>query len=81
MFVGALQVGDQPVAVGGELGCAHRADAVDEADRLSRQKRRGLVLAEHGEAARLVHVGGDLGEELVGRQADRDGDAELALDL
>src|SRR5664279_5889012 len=49
LLLGALQVGDQPIAVGGELARAHRADAVDEADRLSRQNRRGLVLAERRE--------------------------------
>ena len=32
------------------------------------------------EAARLVEVGGDLGQELVVGEADRGGDAELALD-
>ena len=37
-------------------------------------------LAEHRKAARLVEVGGDLGEELVGRKPDRNRDAELALD-
>ena len=42
VLVGALQIGDQPIAVGGKLGGAHLADAVDEADRLWRQKRRGL---------------------------------------
>ena len=36
--------------------------------------------ADDREAARLVEVGGDLGQELVVAEADRDGDAELALD-
>ena len=31
---------------------------------------------DHGEAARLVEIGGDLGEELVVGEPDRDGDAE-----
>ena len=37
-----------------------------------------LGLADHREAARLLEVGGDLGEELVEGEADRDGDADLA---
>ena len=36
---------------------------------LSARKARGLVLADHREAARLVEVGGDLGEELVAATA------------
>ncbi len=36
---------------------------------------------DHGKAARLVEIGGDLGEELVGGEPDRDGDAEIALDV
>ena len=40
----------------------------------------GLGAADDPEAAGLVEVGGDLGEELVVGEADRDGQAELALD-
>ena len=39
-----------------------------------------LGAADDGEAARLLQVGGELGEELVAGQPDRDGDADLALD-
>ena len=61
------------------LGC--RADAVNESDRLVRQHGARLVLIERGKAARLVQVGGDLGQELVAGQADRNRDADVALDL
>ena len=44
LLVGALEIGDQPIAVIGKLCRAHRADAVDEADRFWRQKCRGLIL-------------------------------------
>ena len=37
--------------------------------------------ADHREAARLVAVRGDLGQQPVARQADRDGDPDLALHL
>src|SRR5665647_2317589 len=53
---------------------SHRADPVDEADRLGRQEFRSFRKPEHGEAARLVHIGAYLGEEFVGGQPDRDRD-------
>ena len=80
-LVGALQVGNQAIAVIGELGGGDRANTVDETDRLGAEEFHGFRLAQHGKAARLVHVGSDLGEEFVGRQADRDGDADVALDV
>ena len=46
----------------------------------AREERQRLGAADDGEAARLVEVRGDLGEELVVAEPDRDGDAELALD-
>ena len=44
------------------------------------RKATASAAADHREAARLLEVRGDLGEELVVRQADRDGDADLRLD-
>jgi hypothetical protein len=44
------------------------------------QKGGGVRSADDGEAARLVEIGGDLGQELVVGEADRDGDADLLLD-
>ena len=44
-------------------------------------RRCRLGRADHREAARLVAAGGDLGQQPVGGQADRDGDADLALHL
>ena len=40
-----------------------------------------FLLADHREAARLVEVGGDLGEILAVGEPHRDGDADLLLDL
>ena len=48
---------------------------------LAARKPKRLGAADHREAARLVEIGRDLGEELVVREADRDGDADLFLDL
>jgi hypothetical protein len=46
-----------------------------------RRQDGGGSAPHHREAARLVQLGGDLGDELVGRQADRDGQAGVGLDL
>ena len=55
------------------------ADAGQDPHRLARQKRFRLG-ADHRKAARLVQFGGDLGQELVGRQADGDREAGFRLD-
>src|SRR5581483_1123219 len=78
---GALQIGDDAETVLRQLRRADRANAVNEADGLWRQEGSRFGAAEHGEAARLVEIGGDLGEELVAGQPDRDGDPALALYL
>ncbi len=57
------------------------ADAPDQRHRLGGEERDRLRLADDGEAARLLEVGGDLGEELAIGEPDRDGDADLVLDL
>ena len=44
------------------------------------KKALRLGLADDGEAARLLQLGGQLGEELVAGEADGNGDADLALD-
>ena len=46
-----------------------RADAVDLGDRQRRQERLGLGPPDHREAARLLALGGELGQELVRRRA------------
>ena len=46
---------------------------------MSAREGAGLGPADHGEATRLVQVGGDLGQELVVAEADGDGDGELVL--
>ena len=76
-----LQIGDAMKTVAGEPRHAGLADAVDEARRFWRQEGRGLAAAEHGKAARLVEIGGDLGEEFVAGEPDRHRDAQRLLDL
>jgi len=44
------------------------------------RKDIGLLATDDGEAARLVEIGGDLGEELVVGEADGNGDADFVLD-
>ena len=79
-LVGALQVGDDAKALARERRAHRLADAPDEGHRPGRQERRRLGAAEHREAARLVEIGGELGEELVLGQPDRHRDADLVLD-
>ncbi len=55
------------------------ADAVDGADRQGGQDRLGLGAADHRQAAGFVAVGRQLGQRLVVAQANRDGDADIAL--
>jgi hypothetical protein len=76
-----LQVGDGAEAALRQPLLGRRSDPEDESDRLVRQHLARLDLIEDGKAARLVHVGGDLGEEFVAGQPDRNRDADVALDL
>ena len=71
VFVGALQIGDDAEAALRQPLLRGRSHAEDEADRLVREHRARFVLVERGKAARLVEVGGDLGQELVARTARR----------
>jgi hypothetical protein len=66
-------VARQPLGQGG-------ADAPDQPDRLGAEELGRFSAPDDREAARLVEIGGDLGEELVVAEPDRDGDADLALD-
>src|SRR3546814_19541537 len=52
------------------------ADPPDDRDRPVGEKPRGLSGTDDEEAARLVHVGGDLGEELVVAASDLAGPAQ-----
>ena len=54
------------------------ADAPDDRHRLRGEEGKRLGTADHGKTARLVEVGGDLGEEFVVAQPDGGGDADLA---
>ena len=49
----------------GQRGLPGLAHAPDDAHGFGAQEGLGLGPADHGEAAGLVEVGGDLGEELV----------------
>src|SRR6185437_16519269 len=75
-----LKLADARDPVAGEAALQRRADAPEQADRPLGEERERLGPADDREAARLVEVGGDLGEELVVAEPDRDGDADLALD-
>ena len=79
-FVDALQITDGGNAVARQAALQRLADAPQDGNRLVAQEVDRLGAADYSEAARLVEVRGDLGEELVVAQTDRDGDADLALD-
>jgi hypothetical protein len=76
-FTDALQVGDPVEAVAGEPCRAHLADAEGETHRLLGKECRRFARAQDRKAARLVEVGGDLGEKLVAGKPDRHGRARL----
>jgi hypothetical protein len=77
--VPAQEVGDGADACLFQRGLGRGADAPDDADGLGFRKASVSALADHREAAGLVEVGGDLGEELVVRQADGAGEAQFIL--
>ena len=79
-LVGGLQIGDEAVALARQALLRRLADTPDGADASGSEEGDGLFGADHREAARLVEIGGNLGEELVRRQPDGDGDADLGLD-
>jgi len=56
------------------------ANAPDDLDGLGPEECGGVRLAQDREAARLVEIGGDLGEELVVGQTDGGGNADFGLD-
>ena len=64
----------------GEPRLRRGADARDDRDRLVGEEIRGLRAADDREAARLLEIRRDLGEELVVGQPDRDRDADFLLD-
>src|SRR4051794_24944167 len=71
---------DRHDAVARELAFERRADAGDQPDRLLVEEVERLAAPDHREASRLVEIRGDLRQELVVAEADRDSDADLALD-
>ena len=56
-------------------------DPGDEPGRCAAEALAGLLAREHHEARRLLGVGGDLGDELVGPDADRRAHAGALADL
>ena len=80
-FVGALEIGDDTKAALRQPFLGRRSDAENESDRSVGQHGAGLLLVERSKTARLVHVGGDLGQEFVAGKADGDRDADVAFDL
>ncbi len=79
--IGLLQLADGRIAVLAQGLGEDLAHAVDQAHGLPGEKAQRLGAADDGEAAGLVEVGRDLGEELVVAEAHRDGNAHLLLDL
>src|SRR3546814_4396827 len=79
-LVHRLELGDFGDAVALQLRLERPADTPDQVDRLVGEERYGIVAADDREAARLVEIGGDLGEKLVVAQADAGADADLRLD-
>ena len=74
------QLADPQDAVGGEPALHRAADPPQPVDRLVGEKPGRLLPADHRETARLVEIGGELGEKLVVAEADRDRDPERRLD-
>jgi hypothetical protein len=54
-----------------ELGRRLRPHAIDPPHRQRPDAGRDVMRADHGQAVGLVQLGGDLGDQLVGRDADR----------
>ena len=63
-----------------QLARGRRADAEHLANRQRSEKVHRLGVADDRKAARLVEIRGELGEELVEAEADRDGDADVTFD-
>ena len=79
-FLHRLELADRADAVAFQRGGESLADAPDERHRLAGQEGHGFRLADDREAARLVEVGGHLGEERAVGETDGNGDADFAFD-
>jgi hypothetical protein len=77
--VPAEEVADEADSSAVERLLARGSDAPDEPDGAAGKEVTRLGAPDDGEAAGLVEVGGDLGEELVVRQAYGAGEAQLFL--
>ena len=73
--IGAGDVADRLQAEAGELFRRLRADAVDLARRQRPDAGGDVGVAEQRQSVGLVELGGDLRQQLVGRDADRAGEA------
>ncbi len=65
--------------IGGQAFAERLACPPQQADRVGDQEGLGVGAANDGEAARLVQIGGDLGQELVVTEADRDRNADIGF--
>ena len=73
------ELADQGDAVAGQAPLHRRTHAPQHRYRFVGKEGGGIAAAQHRKAARLVEIGGELGEELVVAQPDRHGDAELGF--
>ena len=80
VFLHLLELGDARDAVAREFRFERLADAPDHGDGFRGEEGKRFLAADDGEAARLVEIGSDLGEELVVGEADGNGDADFVLD-
>ena len=77
--VGPGQIPDKAISLPLQAGRQNGPDAGQDSHRTIGKPGRGLR-AQHRKAPGLVQLGSDLGEELVGGEAYRDGQADLRLD-
>src|SRR2546422_11559631 len=73
------ELADQRDAVAGKSALHCRPDTPQQRHRSVGEERGGLAPAENREAARLVEIGGELGEEFVVAQSDRHRNAECTF--
>jgi len=74
------ELADYRDAVTGQAPLHCGARPPQHRDRLVSEKVGGFAPAEHREAARVVEIGGDLGEELVVAQPDRHANRKRGFD-
>src|SRR5579864_2645300 len=76
-----LQLRDMRNAVLAESCLQRSARTADEADWLVAQKGQRFGATDDGKPARLVELGGELGQELVEAQSNGNGNSDCRFDL